>query len=358
MQYGPGFPFPFGLSILGMLVKSVNVASAVPELEYTVIVPVYNKRDSIKEVIKSIKHQTRKPSKIIVVDDDSTDDSQKILEDYARRGDIQYIRFDVNHGKSYAINYALSYVSTPFVLIVDADTYLSSSFVHNAMRGFYSKDVVGVCGRVLPSRIFSATQKSRLVEYLYGQRVYKPLQMKFKGLWVLAGCATIWRTWWLLKNGGFPNDSVVEDLELTWKAQKEYLVNYNPDAICFTEDPETLKSYIKQVQRWFSWRPSVSKHFREIRKGLKFTILWVIGESFSFILYLGVIIYLLATFQWPLAFLMLSFDALILAMVTYIEARKISMVKQAMLGLAKYYLLRYLNALLFFKALIKPSRKW
>jgi len=33
MLYEPGFPFPFGLSILGMFVKSVNVVSAEPELE-------------------------------------------------------------------------------------------------------------------------------------------------------------------------------------------------------------------------------------------------------------------------------------------------------------------------------------
>ncbi len=290
MLYQSSFPFPFGLSILGVFVRSANVVSASPELEYAVIVPVFNKRYSIEGVLRAIKHQTRKPSTIIVVDDGSTDGSQKILEGYASRREIEYIRFDTNRGKPYAVNYALSLVSTPFVLIVDADTYLSSGFAHNAMRGFYSKDVVGVCGKVLPSRTFSSTQKSRLVEYLYGQRVYKPFQAKYKGLWVLAGCATMWRTWWVLENGGVPSDSVVEDLELTWKAQKEYLVNYNPDAICFTEDPETFKSYIKQVERWFSWRPSVKKHFKEVRKGLKFTILWVIGESICSLLYLGIII--------------------------------------------------------------------
>jgi hypothetical protein len=82
------------------------------------------------------------------------------------------------------------------------------------------------------------------------------------------------------------------------------------------------------------------------------------GESFGFLLYLGVIIYLLATLQLPLAFLMLGFDALILSIATYIEARKISMVKQAMLGLVRCFFIRYINAFLFFKALIKPSRKW
>jgi hypothetical protein len=55
---------------------------------------------------------------------------------------------------------------------------------------------------------------------------------------------------------------------------------------------------------------------------------------------------------------MLGIDALILFMVTYLEARKIFMVKQAMSGLVRYFFIRYLNAFLFFKALIKPSRKW
>jgi hypothetical protein len=149
----------------------------------------------------------------------------------------------------------------------------------------------------------------------------------------------------------------LKTLSLHGKPKKINLVNYNPDAICFTEDPEPLKSYIKQVQCWFSWRPSVRKHFKEVRKRLKFTILWVIGESFGSLLYLGVIIYLLATLQLRLAFLMLGFDALILSIATYIEARKISTFKQAILGLVRCFFIRYINVFLFFKALIKPDQE-
>ncbi|PIU59131.1 hypothetical protein COS86_05870, partial [Candidatus Bathyarchaeota archaeon CG07_land_8_20_14_0_80_47_9] len=306
MPYEPAFPFPFGLAIFGICFRSVKLASGVPGSDYSVIVPVYNKRGTIEGVVRAIRRQTRKPAEIIVVDDGSTDGSSAILERFAERKEIKYIHFLNNHGKAYAINFALSLVKTSYVMIVDGDTYLSAGFAHNAMRGFYSKDVVGVCGRVLPSRTFHTLQKSRLVEYLWGQRMYKPLQTRYKGLWVLAGCATIWRTWWLLEHGGFPSDSVVEDLELTWKAQKDYLVNYNPDAICYTEDPETFNSYVKQVKRWFSWRPAVRKHFKEARKGLKFTILWGIGESLGFLVYLGIIIYLLVTLHWTLVCLMLG----------------------------------------------------
>jgi len=55
---------------------------------------------------------------------------------------------------------------------------------------------------------------------------------------------------------------------------------------------------------------------------------------------------------------MLGGDALILSIVTYLEARKIFMVKQAMLGLVRYFFIRYVNAFLFFEALLRPNKKW
>jgi len=127
-------------------------------------------------------------------------------------------------------------------------------------------------------------------------------------------------------------------------------------SLCYTEDPETFKSYIKQIKRWFSWKPSVRKNSKEVRKGLKFTILWVIGESTGFLACLSIMIYLLVTFQWPLVCLMLGIDALILSIVTYLEARKNFMVKQAMLGLTRFFFIRYINAFFFFKALLKPNK--
>lgn len=54
-MYGPAFPFPFGLATFGIFTRSVNLLSVAPELEYTVIIPVYNKRDSIEGVLRAIR---------------------------------------------------------------------------------------------------------------------------------------------------------------------------------------------------------------------------------------------------------------------------------------------------------------
>ena len=58
MSYELNFPFPLGLAMFGIFIKSVKLASGVPGSEYTVIVPVYNKRDSIEGVLRAIRRQT------------------------------------------------------------------------------------------------------------------------------------------------------------------------------------------------------------------------------------------------------------------------------------------------------------
>ena len=50
----------------------------------SIIVPVYNVEEYLKECIDSIINQTYKHIEIILVDDGSTDKSEKICDDYAK----------------------------------------------------------------------------------------------------------------------------------------------------------------------------------------------------------------------------------------------------------------------------------
>lgn len=99
--------------------------------------------------------------------------------------------------------------------------------MHKALCGFYAEDVHGVCGTVLPLTDKSSIGKARLIEYLKGMPA-KNLQAKIGGVWVLAGCATIWRASFL------KNNHMVEDMLQTWIAQKNGKVNSVKDAICYT----------------------------------------------------------------------------------------------------------------------------
>jgi glycosyltransferase involved in cell wall biosynthesis len=73
-------------------------------LTCAVIVPTLNRAHYIAEAIDSLLAQTRKPDRIIVVNDGSTDDTLAVLEAYDGR--IEVIS-KPNGGKSAAINTAM-----------------------------------------------------------------------------------------------------------------------------------------------------------------------------------------------------------------------------------------------------------
>jgi glycosyltransferase involved in cell wall biosynthesis len=90
-----------------------------PELTY--VIPVHNSAHSIQSTISSIIGQTGGHSRVIVVDDGSTDETANILSKY--EGQLTLLR-QPNMGPSAARNYGLEAVETEIVCFVDHDDYV------------------------------------------------------------------------------------------------------------------------------------------------------------------------------------------------------------------------------------------
>lgn len=88
----------------------------------SVVVPVYNERDTLREIIDRID-STELASQIILVDDGSTDGTREILEKVksSARDDITVILHDHNQGKGAAVRTGIAEVRGDIVLIQDAD---------------------------------------------------------------------------------------------------------------------------------------------------------------------------------------------------------------------------------------------
>jgi glycosyltransferase involved in cell wall biosynthesis len=90
-------------------------------VKLSVLVPVYNERNTIDLIIDQI-HETPTPTEIICVDDHSTDGTQQILETLLATGRIhQLYRHPENRGKGAAIRQALSMSTGNIVIVQDAD---------------------------------------------------------------------------------------------------------------------------------------------------------------------------------------------------------------------------------------------
>ncbi len=87
----------------------------------SVIVPVYNERNTLPEVVRRMRRaEVPLQVEVVIVDDGSTDGSDKILA-AIEDSTVQYVRHDRNRGKGAAIRTGLSRARGDLVLIQDAD---------------------------------------------------------------------------------------------------------------------------------------------------------------------------------------------------------------------------------------------
>jgi dolichol-phosphate mannosyltransferase len=92
-------------------------ATATSLAKLSVVIPVYNERETIVEALRRVKAVPLE-KEIIVVDDASTDGSGELL---AQDPDIRLLRHAENRGKGSAIRTALAAVTGDVVIIQDAD---------------------------------------------------------------------------------------------------------------------------------------------------------------------------------------------------------------------------------------------
>ena len=354
MYFGPALA---PLSLVGLLCKGSSVA-AVPNTMVTVVVPVFNGERTIEPCIRRILSQSIRPFEVVVVDDCSTDETPVILGRLSHKySKLVVLRNKENLGKAASVTSALSQVRSPFTAIVDSDTYLERDYLKKTLGAFLREEIAGVSGMVLPSETDTAVSRSRLIEYLHGQSTYKKLRTRMGVSFVSPGCCSIWRTDWIKRNG-VPAETVVEDMDLTWEAQADgNTIAYVPDAIAYTEEPETFKRYLKQIGRWFSWRPVLEKHAKDMTNWLKLVVSLIFVESIGYLFWLGLMLSFLLTGKYLLAIILFSMDLVVVLAVSLFQGFKIRLpLREVLLAVPYYYLLRIPTVLMFWKSLISPKR--
>ena len=90
-------------------------------MKFSILIPVYNEKDYILEVLKRVNEQKKQfDLEIIVSDDGSTDGTKEILKNNSKLFDY-FLDEGVNQGKGVAVNKAIKQASGDYILIQDAD---------------------------------------------------------------------------------------------------------------------------------------------------------------------------------------------------------------------------------------------
>lgn len=89
-------------------------------LSISVIIPTYNRANTIRNAIESIINQTYSVNEIIIIDDNSTDDTEHIVKSLKNER-IIYLKNKENRGASYSRNIGIKLSSSELIAFLDSD---------------------------------------------------------------------------------------------------------------------------------------------------------------------------------------------------------------------------------------------
>lgn len=103
----------------------------------SVIIPNYNNEKYLKQCIESVINQTYKDIQIIIIDDGSTDNSEKIINDFIEKYSTIKIVYFRQHNLNGAVarDRGLEFASGEYIYFLDSDDYLSDDAVFEKMIG-------------------------------------------------------------------------------------------------------------------------------------------------------------------------------------------------------------------------------
>ncbi len=126
----------------------------------SIIVPVYNTEKYLTTCLDSLINQTLKDIEIICVNDGSTDDSLKILKEYARKDSRIKILSKENEGLSAARNDGLRAASGDYIGFVDSDDWIDLDFYEKLYTAAAKYNSEAACANIM--RFGKNKEKHRL----------------------------------------------------------------------------------------------------------------------------------------------------------------------------------------------------
>jgi cellulose synthase/poly-beta-1,6-N-acetylglucosamine synthase-like glycosyltransferase len=263
----------------------------------TLIAPAFNEAATIVESVRSLLAVEYPSFEIVVVNDGSRDATLQLLieafelapisRSYELSAPCQPIRGlygaphqsrlivvdKLNGGKADALNAGVNLARTPIICSMDADSLLERDALLRAVAPFveHPRETVAVGGTIrvangceiefgqvkrvgVPKNVWALIQS---VEYLRAFLMARVAWSRIQALTIISGAFGLFARKAVLEVGGYSHGTVGEDMELVVKLHKHnrrlgrrYRICFVPEAVCWTEAPESLGVLGRQRSRW------------------------------------------------------------------------------------------------------------
>ena len=257
------------------------------KLEFSIIIPVYNRPNEIKELLDSIVHQDFEDDfEVLVVEDGSSQTSEEICNSFTDQINIQYF-FKENTGAGMSRNFGMVRATGNYFIILDSDVILPKTYLKSVKDQLSQKFTDAFGGPDAAHTSFSKLQKAinySMTSFLTtgGIRGKKngvgTFQLRSFNLGLSKKA--------LEKTNGFSDMKIAEDIDLTfrlWEAGFE--TQLITDAYVYHKRRTSLSQFLKQTYQFGKARPKLNQKYPGSGKiTFWFPSLFLIGLDLSILL--------------------------------------------------------------------------
>jgi cellulose synthase/poly-beta-1,6-N-acetylglucosamine synthase-like glycosyltransferase/peptidoglycan/xylan/chitin deacetylase (PgdA/CDA1 family)/spore germination protein YaaH len=218
----------------------------------SVVIAAFNEGKVIQKTLHSVLDTDYAgPIEVIVIDDGSRDDTAaKVEQECARDARIRLVQ-QPNRGKSAALRHGLSQARHEIVVFLDADTQFQRCTLPALVQPLAHPLVGAVSGNARVGNLRTFVAKFQSLEYICGFNLDRRAYTELHCITVVPGAISALRRSAILAAGGFSDDTLAEDTDLTLTLHRlGYRIEYASDAIAWTEAPESYRGLAKQRFRW------------------------------------------------------------------------------------------------------------
>lgn len=305
----------------------------------SVVVPAYNEEATIAESVRSFLTLYYPLHEVVVVNDGSKDATLEVLmQEFDLYESDQPVRLQLqtahlrgvyasptqrlvvvdkeNGGKADALNAGVCAANYPLVCCMDADIILEEDALLRVARPMIESSAVAAVGGIVrvangcefeKGRIIKvktprkALPNFQIVEYLRAFIAVRTAWSKLNCLMIISGAFGMFRRRDLILAGGYSDDTVGEDMELTTRIHRvlrendrRYKISFVPDPIAWTEVPDTLRVLRRQRDRWHRGLIDTLMRHRRMLFNPRYGTVGLIGMPYFFLFeFLGPVIELI-----------------------------------------------------------------
>ncbi|MCM3288833.1 glycosyltransferase family 2 protein [Paenibacillus sp. MER 180] len=238
----------------------------VPEIKgeapfVSIMVPAHNEGKVITKTVESLLalDYPHDRYEIIVINDNSSDNSSELLGDLQRKHDgrnLIIINTDAvtgGKGKSNALNIGFKQSRGELIAIYDADNTPEKTALRYLVAEITNDDTLGAVIGKFRTRNRNTNLLTRFIniETLSFQWMAQAGRWKLFKLCTIPGTNFIMRRSIVESIGGWDVKAIAEDTEISFRIyMMGYRIKFQPKSVTWEQEPQTVKVWFKQRTRW------------------------------------------------------------------------------------------------------------